>query len=88
MKTCSQTRWFVPAHASLLIRQWNDEYIVHHALSNDTHRISAIPGELVACLSTFGQQSLSDLARHIDVDEAETRDILEALKALDMVACR
>ncbi|HMM86326.1 MAG: hypothetical protein ACLGIT_11390 [Gammaproteobacteria bacterium] len=36
------------------MRRWGDEVVVHHALSNDTYRLSAQAGEALAALTTSG----------------------------------
>jgi hypothetical protein len=38
------TSWRIASGAAPAVRAWNDEYVVHHALSNDTHRLSEAAG--------------------------------------------
>ena len=87
METFSQIRWRVPSHAKLRWYQWGDEFVVHHALSNDTHRLSKIPGQIVARLSLNGEQTESALASHFEVQIADMQALLAELTVLDYVTC-
>lgn len=42
--------WRVAPGASPAIRAWGGEYVVHHALSNDTHRLSEAAGRILTGL--------------------------------------
>lgn len=88
MKICDLRRWRVSKYASLVWRRWDNEYVFHHALSNDTHRISDIPGQLVVYLHTTGEQSTQELAEQFLLNEIDTEHILAELAILDFVTCR
>lgn len=48
-------QWQIAADAAPMLHRWGDEFVVHHALSNDTYRLSAHAGEaLVALMSPDG----------------------------------
>ncbi|NRF66538.1 HPr-rel-A system PqqD family peptide chaperone [Aquincola sp. S2] len=42
-----QQHWCLDATAEAAWRRWDGECVVHHALSNDTHRLSELAGELL-----------------------------------------
>lgn len=88
MKASVSRHWRVPAHASLVWHCWDTEYVFHHALSNNTHRLSEIPGQLVVYLATTGEHSARDLAQHFLLDETDTEEVLTELASLDFVTCR
>ncbi len=88
METTAQCRWRVPEQGNLVWRHWDGEYVFHHALSNDTHRLSEIAGQLVVHLMAAGEHSTQDLATHFDWDEPGIDDILNELATLDFVTCR
>ena len=81
-------RWRVLAHAGLVWRHWDGEYVVHHALSNDTHRLAETPGQLLAHLATAREQTTAQLAQHFLIDETDIEYVLEELARLDFVTCR
>lgn len=77
--------WTLSYGADLAIRVWGDDCVVHHALSNDTHRLAAW---LIPALQRLGQQppaTLGELAALIDADEAEATDALQQLEQLLLV---
>ncbi len=80
--------WQVPAHAGLVWRHWDGEYVFHHALSNDTHRLADTPGQLLAHIATAGGQTTAQLAQHFLIDETDIDYVLEELVRLDFVTCR
>ena len=88
METSANRLWCVPQHASLTWRKWGDEYVFHHALSNDTHRLSELSGQLVVYLATAGEHAAADLASLIGLNEVDAQNILEELAGLDIVACQ
>lgn len=79
--------WRVPAHAGLMWRCWDGEYVFHHLLSNDTHRLAEIPGQLLAHIATAGEQTTAQLAQHFLIDETDIEYVLEELVRLDFVTC-
>lgn len=88
MEISLRPRWRVPEHASLVWRYWDCEYVFHHALSNDTHRLSEIPGHMVVHLAMMGEQSVQGLADQFGLDDIEVEEILARLADLDFVTCR
>ncbi len=88
MDNSARRQWRIPEHANLVWRHWDGEYVFHHALSNDTHRLSEIAGQIVMFLATSGEHSEHDLAQHLCLDEIDTQDILKELANLDFVTCR
>jgi PqqD family protein of HPr-rel-A system len=79
-------RWCLSADADLAWRQWGGEYVVHHALSNDTHRVTEFAGRLLTALLRSGALDLRSLAGECGADSEETAETLEALAQLDLVA--
>jgi hypothetical protein len=56
--------WTLSYGADLAIRVWGDDCVVHHALSNDTHRLAAELAELMdadAAAATDALQQLEQL---------------------------
>ncbi|MCE4538707.1 hypothetical protein LXT12_15755 [Pelomonas sp. P7] len=81
----SPPRWTLTHGADLSIHVWGDDCLVHHALSNDTHRLAAW---LVPALRRLGQQppaTLEELATLMEADEDSARDALEQLERLLLV---
>jgi len=62
--------------------------VAHHRLSNDTHRLSAIAGEVLIELARHGELSEAALATRRDLPLAAVSEILEGLARLDLVAPR
>ncbi|WP_284615873.1 HPr-rel-A system PqqD family peptide chaperone [Aquabacterium humicola] len=79
-----QQLWRLDATADLAWRHWDGEFVVHHALSNDTHRLSDLAGELLLLL-TRGTRSIAALAAELDADEPLVDDTLAALAGLGLV---
>lgn len=76
--------WCLTPGADLAVHCWGDECLVHHGLSNDTHRLSRWAADL---LRTLGQGSMScaALARHQDMDPTDVDEALKTLAGLDLV---
>ena len=87
MNVSGNRHWQVPAHAQLAWYRWNDEFVFHHAISNDTHRLAQTPGELIVHIAAHGAQSTADLARHFQADVSDMASLLAQLAELDFVAC-
>lgn len=78
-------RWALTYGADLSIRVWGDDCLVHHALSNDTHRLAAW---LAPALKRLGEEPpalLDELAALMDADEATAADALQQLEQLLLV---
>ena len=78
--------WHIPQDAALQWHRWGDEYVVHHAASNDTHRLSAVAGELLTHLCCSKGASVDELARHSGLDDATAMRVLEELASLNLAA--
>ena len=50
--------WRIADAADLAWRRWEDEYVFHHALANDTHRLSGPAG------SVLTEENLQQLLSH------------------------
>lgn len=79
-------RWRTADQAGLVWHQWEGEYVFHHALSNDTHRLSEAAGIVLLHLLEHGETAETDLARACQIDEADLPVILSALEKIDFVA--
>lgn len=80
-------RWALTYGADLSIRVWDGDCLVHHALSNDTHRLAAW---LVPALERLAQQppaALDELAALMDADLESAADALQQLERL-LLVCR
>jgi PqqD family protein of HPr-rel-A system len=77
--------WSLASEASLALRRWDDEYVVHHAQSNDTHRISGTAGRILQMLSEAGMLDIDGLVRDGELDAVEVHETLLALAELDLV---
>lgn len=67
------------------MRQWDDECLVHHALSNDTHRLSAWAAEVLFELAEAGPASPAVLAERLAMTETDIDRVLSTLSRLDLV---
>jgi len=81
----SMTRWQLPATADLVWRNWEGESVVHHSLSNDTHRLSVLAGEILNALRRFGALDVEALARRCRAESADVAATLDALARVDLV---
>lgn len=80
-------QWRIAPGAAPIWRQWDGEYLLHHALSNDTHRVSTLAGLLVEQLQAAGPRSPEQLGEALDADPDLVLEVLSALEPLDFV-CR
>lgn len=78
-------RWRLPEDCPIEWRRWDDEYVVHHPLSNDTHRLSETAGRLLEALQRSGCLDLDAIAGRCGVDREEAAALLDALAELDLV---
>lgn len=79
--------WGVPDSSSLAWFRWDDEYVFHHALSNNTHRLAELPGAIVERLCQSGPAVIDDLSEHFQTEPADIDAILTELAQLHFVAC-
>jgi hypothetical protein len=80
--------WRIPDHAGLAWRHWDGEYVFHHALSNDTHRLSDAAGVILLHLVGQGETEQSTLAEICGLHEEDVDVILSTLAKIDFVAWR
>ena len=78
-------RWCLAPGAHPASRSWDGEVVVHHALSNDTHRVSEAAGCLIHELGAAGPHSVDTLARACGQPIGATLEILDALAELSLV---
>ncbi len=81
-------RWRAADQADLIWHQWDGEYVFHHALSNDTHRLSETAGIVLQHLVNQGETAAADLALACQIEEEDLVVILSALEKIDFVAWR
>lgn len=86
MQVLLKVRWSLAYRAALASHRWADEFVVHHALSNDTHRLSELAGCILQVLGTTGALDAEELARKVGRDTEEVDAALAALEALDLIA--
>ncbi len=80
--------WRIADHADLIWRHWDGEYVFHHALANDTHRLSEVAGLVLLCLLESGEQEEASLGETLGLDSESLDVILSALAKIDFVAWR
>jgi len=80
--------WRIADQAGLAWRQWDGEYVFHHALSNDTHRLSEAAGVVLLQLLEDGETEQAALAGSCGLDSEDLDAILSALVKIDFVAWR
>ena len=88
MDDAARRCWRIDEHASLEWRFWDDEYVFHHALSNDTHRLAEPAGAVLVYLIEHGETPQDELAAACGLDREDTDVILSALAKIDFVAWR
>ena len=77
--------WALVAGADPTIHCWEDECLVHHALSNDTHRVAAWAAELLMALDDSAPISSAALADRFGLEDGVVREALESLARLELV---
>ena len=82
-------QWRVDPTAELAWRHWDGEYVVHHALSNDTHRLSDFAGHVLLHLAACpGPVSCETLAGALCANDEDVAATLQALAEVGFVqAC-
>jgi hypothetical protein len=78
-------RWQIVRIAAPAVRKWGDEYVVHHALSNDTYRLSATAGRLLSDMILMQSDHAEGSRFACSAEDAETLDCLSALAELGLV---
>lgn len=78
--------WQIRADAHLAWRLWDGEYVVHHALSNDTFRLSEAAGRLLVFLfDCDAPRTVPTLAAACQMDGSDLQSVLEQLAQLGFV---
>lgn len=77
--------WRTATHARLSHAVWDDEWVCHHALSNDTHRLSGLAGRALLALAAGSPCNEAMLASGLGIDSGSVAQLLEALESLDFV---
>lgn len=78
--------WQARADAHLAWRLWDGEYVVHHALSNDTFRLSEVAGRLLVSLSDCDTpRTVPALAAACEMNGPDVQAVLEELAQLGFV---
>ncbi|MDO9226215.1 MAG: hypothetical protein Q8K57_17555 [Thiobacillus sp.] len=80
--------WRIADEAGLVWRYWDGEYVFHHALANDTHRLSEAAGAVLLSLLEGGEQEEAILADACGLDREDLDVILSALAKIDFLAWR
>ncbi len=80
--------WRIADKSALAWRHWDNEYVFHHALSNDTHRLSEAAGTVLLRLLEGGEAEQTTLAEACGLDGDDIDVILSALVKIDFVAWR
>jgi hypothetical protein len=81
-------RWRIAEHADLASRHWDGEFVFHHALANDTHRLSDAAGRVLLQLAQVGEQTPEELALACGLPVTDAELILSELARLDFVSWR
>lgn len=74
--------------APLLVRAWDDETVVYHRESGDTHLVDGLTAHVLQCLeiTPLGE---ADIAACLDVEPGpELTALLTRLEASGLIACR
>ncbi len=80
--------WRIADHAEPVWRYWDGEYVFHHALSNDTHRLSDEAGTVLLRLIEAGELEQHALSEACELHEEDVDIILSALAKIDFVTWR
>lgn len=80
--------WRIADGADLAWRRWEDEYVFHHALANDTHRLSEPAGSVLTQLLRDGEVESAALADACGLDAQDLEAILRALVKIDFLTWR
>ena len=85
--------WRVPAHSLFLWRVWDEEHVLYHVNSGDTHRLNAV-GARALHLLVAGPLTSAELAAQLTSEFtgepdaamlATAEDLVERLRTLGLV---
>lgn len=77
--------WFIAPGARPALRVWDGEFVVHHALSNDTHRLSGVAGQLLIELIDAGGEGIPGTSDAESGQPEERHPVLLALAELGLI---
>jgi len=77
----SSTTWRVASDAQLQLRYWDDECVLFHGASGDTHRLPELVGQLLEHLMQT-PASIPALSDSIDLHEEDVKNALNELARL------
>lgn len=77
--------WRPSPRAQARLVTWGGEWVCHHALANDTHRLSELAGCVLDALAERSPQTMAELTDALDADDEALAETLETLAALDLV---
>jgi PqqD family protein of HPr-rel-A system len=80
MNTSSAT-WRVASDAQLRLRYWDDECVLYHGASGNTHRLPELVGKLLEHLM-LSPATIPALAEAIDLHEEDVETALNQLARL------
>jgi hypothetical protein len=78
-------RWTLNPQAALSCRRWDGETVVHHLLSNDTHRLAEPAGWILHRLRDAGPLAAAEIAAGSPYDAADLAPALASLSELDLL---
>lgn len=78
-------RWKLDPVADATWRYWAGETVVHHRLSNDTHRLAEPAGWILERLAAGGCQTIDALAAEGAFAAQALTDAVHALASLNLV---
>jgi hypothetical protein len=79
-------RWSIVRSSAPSLRRWGNEVVVHHALSNDTYRLSATAGLALSQLMPDDMVHADGMDGLIPLDDADIESALLTLAELGFVA--
>lgn len=79
-------RWMIAPGAAPLVKVWGGECVVHHALSNETHRLVAAAARILTELADSPADSASASGQTGALEHAEALEVLQVLYRLDLIA--
>lgn len=79
-------RWTLNAQADLSCRHWDGETVVHHRLSNDTHRLAEPAGWVLDRLAAAVALDANEIAADSPYAAADLTPALDALTRLGLIA--
>ena len=81
----TQPCWRIADHADPAWHRWGEGFVVHHALSNDTHQLASVAGRVLEQLVQAGSLPETTLAQNLGLEAAQLDEVLDALRRLDLV---